>query len=1111
MIKAFNLSLLFFLSVLINFSFSQSTNTEQIEVDVQITYANHIGTTPPLRHLIPVPQTDLEKRKKAKNNRKAPDNFRGRGKNNPYNPNAQPQGADPVRQPFAKNNANMVIEPLVNIEGLSSSFGSPHDPTGDIGRDHYLQAINATQLGVFDKEGNLIGNSFAANTIWSSIGFSSAGDPIILYDQEVNRWIITEFPNGNQLLVAVSQNSDPLGSWDAYNFGTPNFPDYPKYGVWSNAYSVTTNEGGNDLPTYYIDKAALLNGEDVVMIQRITLPNLPNSPGFFVATPVDWSGLIAPPADQGPIVLRLNDDAWSNAGEDKIDVYSINLDWDNPDNTTVTNSSVVTAPYDTNPCSVPGFGLSCVPQAGNGGGLDGLPEIILNQAHYRNFETHETLVFTFIVDATAGQDLSGMRWMEFRRLPGEDWTVYQEGTYAPDDGLDRYAGSIAMDRKGSIALAYAASSENEFVSLRFTGRLATDPLGEMTVEEYIITEGTNTINSNGRFSDYAHMSIDPLNDRTFWFTGEYGGGGNGLSTTRIVAFDLRKDTTDISPTTILSPQSAPDLTDNETIQIEVKNLGLDTPSVFNVGYIFEDQPMIVEEVNVVLYPDSIYLHTFTPTIDISVVGSYNLKTFTSLSSDEVIANDTLRTVISKLPRWDTGISAVDGLGQTLCSDSTEIALSLTNFGTLPLASVNVIINLNGEAFDTIQWAGNLPSGMTEAIVFGLTGMVEGQNEISVFTALPNGEVDEITDNDGFSRIFAVLPNGVSISLELETDFYPGETTWEIEDEGGHVIYAGGPYEDQVTLIIEELCLDPEACYTFTIFDAYGDGICCNYGIGSYALKDENGLPLLVSNGQFGTQETNNFCATFVCMLEVDVASSPESAIGTADGAILITVSNGIEPFQYSIDGGTTFQASNMFGELSAGDYNIVVQSAANCLIETLATITTCALDILAEALNESAPNAGDGSISITASNGQAPFSYSINDGTSFQDSSHFNSLLMGVYPLVVRDALGCEATLEVIIDIQTDTDEQFFGQAIEVFPNPTNGIFRINVNGLGYQGAFLHLEILDASGKRIQNGNLVIYDSQYTGLLSLVAFPAGVYYVRFLHEEVKRMVQVVKQ
>ena len=221
--------------------------------------------------------------------------------------------------------------------------------------------------------------------------------------------------------------------------------------------------------------------------------------------------------------------------------------------------------------------------------------------------------------------------MELRRVNGGDWTVYQEGTYAPDDGLHRFMGGIAMDGNGNIALGYSVSSLDEFPGLRFTGRRAGDPLGEMTVEEYVAVAGEGNVGGS-RFGDYAKMAIDPADDRTFWFTGEYAG-ANGWKT-RIFSFNLGRDTIDIGPTALVTPQDSPDLTDTETVEIQIRNFGIDTQSVFNVGYIFENGAPVIETVNFELAPDSTYNHVFTPTVDLSVVGEYEFRVFTDLADDQ---------------------------------------------------------------------------------------------------------------------------------------------------------------------------------------------------------------------------------------------------------------------------------------------------------------------------------------------------------------------------------------------------------------------------------------------------------------------------------------------
>ncbi|MDV7391845.1 hypothetical protein RZS08_10845, partial [Arthrospira platensis SPKY1] len=170
--------------------------------------------------------------------------------------------------------------------------------------------------------------------------------------QEFDRWVITEFPSGNYLLVAVSETSDPMGAWDAYAFSTPSFPDYPKYSIWSNAYCVTTNEqGASQVEVYFLNRAELLSGAANPTIQRITLPGVTGGPGFYVATPVDWTGATPPPTDAKPMILCLRDDAWGSVSEDGIEIYEIDIDWDTPANTTFSTTYVLTQPFDSYPCA----------------------------------------------------------------------------------------------------------------------------------------------------------------------------------------------------------------------------------------------------------------------------------------------------------------------------------------------------------------------------------------------------------------------------------------------------------------------------------------------------------------------------------------------------------------------------------------------------------------------------------------------------------------------------------------------------------------------------------------------------------------------------------------
>ena len=1082
--------------------------SQSVATSVQVTYAEKIGAIPPVRNLIKMPGATIDKRRTAKDKRREIPNFAGRRAPSQEAANAKPIGPDPVRQ-LTSRNTGLVIEPIVNKDGIGQDFvnASPPDPDGDAGSKFYVQVLNASYFLVHDKEGNELSDPIAFNTLWSSIGFSSAGDPIVLYDQEFDRWIFTEFPSGNQLLFAISDTDDPLGSWTAYNFGTPNFPDYPKYSLWSNAFVVTTNEQGpSSLPLYLINREGILNGDDVVPIQRIELPGVGSGPGFQVATPVDWSGSMAP-ATEEPIILGLNDDAWGQVSEDQLEMWTVNIDWNDPNNTSVTNIDIPTSPFDTNPCAAPGFGFACIPQP-NGSGIDGLPEVIMNQSHYRNFGSHESIVLNFITDAD-GNELSGIRWMELRRVNEGDWTVYQEGTYAPDDGLHRFMGGIAMDGSGNIALGYSVSGLDEFPGLRFTGRRASDPLGEMTVEEYVAVSGEGNIGGS-RFGDYAKMAIDPADDRTFWFTGEYAG-ANGWKT-RIFSFNLGRDTIDLGPTALITPQDSPDLTDAETVEIQIKNFGLDTQSVFNVGYIFENGTPVIETVNFELAPDSTYNHVFTPTVDLSIVGEYEFRVFTNLADDQAPFNDTLITRVSKFPRKDVGVIAINGLDGIICNESVDVEITFSNFSTEPVTEVTINIEFNDIALTPVQYSGpSIAPGETGSVSVQLTGLVTGSNEIVATTSDPDGETDEITDNDSFSRNFIASPEGVPVFLDILTDNYPNETTWEVTDDSGIVLFSGGPYNEQATLFTEELCLDPEGCYTFTIFDSYGDGICCGFGEGNYQIEDADGLPLLTGTGEFGDSESNDFCATFDCTLSGTVTTSPESEDGASDGTIMIGTSGGIGPFQFSIDGGQTFQANGLFDGLPAGEYNVQIQDGAGCDYEELVVVASCAIGLMAEVSPEMEVGTMTGSIMITVSGGNPPFLYSINGGQTFQEEETFEGLGTGDYTVLVIDAIGCTREIEVTVDFVSNNNDLVFGQIIELFPNPTDGVFRVDVKGIQNQGTFLKVEIFNAEGKLIQANQLTKYDDTYTGQLSLVAYPSGTYFVRVKDNSINRLLKVVKK
>lgn len=447
--------------------------------------------------------------------------------------------------------APAISVPILQFDGQGFSGVNPPDMTGDVGVNFYIQAINdsgGTLYTVYKKQdGSVAAGPFALSDLG---GPSGKGDPIVLYDHLAKRWVLSEFAaSGNKLIIYVSQTSDPIsGGWFNYVFDTPHFPDYPKYGVWPDAYYVTSNE--RDGPAVYaLDRSKMLAGDPGAppSMQRFVANELEGF-GFQALTPCDLDGA-APPAGSPNYVMRHRDDEVHNFGandgsQDFLDLYEFHVDWTDSDNSTLSGPvGVPIAEFDSDLSGLLSF--SCFPQKNSSVRLDPLREVIMNRLQYRNFGTHETLVGSFVTDVN-GSDHGGVRWFEMRKSPGVAWHIHQEGTYAPDSH-HRWMSSIAMNGRGDIAMGYNITSNTMFPGLRYVGRLSSDPMGTMVQGERVFAKGTGA-NSSIRYGDYSALTVDPTNDSVFWFTGEYNKTGNW--STRIGTFKFEQpdpDETDDGP------------------------------------------------------------------------------------------------------------------------------------------------------------------------------------------------------------------------------------------------------------------------------------------------------------------------------------------------------------------------------------------------------------------------------------------------------------------------------------------------------------------------------------------------------------------------------------
>jgi hypothetical protein len=439
--------------------------------------------------------------------------------------------ADPVVQTTAP--AAAAPTATANFEGIPVQDSAPPDPNAAAGPSSIVEIVNE-EFAVYSKTGSLIYGPAATNTLWTGFGggcdSNDDGDATVVYDRLANRWVIQQFSVSTSPYlecIAVSATSDPTGSWHRYAFGGfgSNFPDYPKLGVWPDAYYVTYNlfpdAGGYDGPEVCAyERAQMLAGLSARQFCKLT--GNTNLGGLL---PADLDGPTAPPSGSPEFLTAFDTGV--------LDLWKLKVTWGSTPSGSLTGPTSLPVAAFTPAC---GDGGTCIPQKpGDGTTLDSLGDRLMYRLAYRNFGDHESMVVTQTVQAGSS---TGIRWYEIRDPNGTP-TVYQQGTYAPDSTY-RWMGSAAMDGSGDIALGYSDSSSSAHPSIRYTGRLAGDSLGTMTQGEgTLITGGGSQNNGLYRWGDYSSMSVDPSDDCTFWYTNEYiPSDGNFNWHTRIGSFKL---------------------------------------------------------------------------------------------------------------------------------------------------------------------------------------------------------------------------------------------------------------------------------------------------------------------------------------------------------------------------------------------------------------------------------------------------------------------------------------------------------------------------------------------------------------------------------------------
>jgi hypothetical protein len=476
--------------------------------------------------------------------------------------------------PIAGSQAIQAAAPLTSAPAPSITFpgldhagwgaGYPPDTNGDVGPAHYIQTVNVS-AGIFRKTDGLRLAAFTFNTLFSSASTgtpcdnNNQGDPVVLYDPQANRWIISDlawanFTSGAMYqCFAVSRTGDPVsGGWFFYAVQTDpggHLGDYPKLGVWpdgiymsANIYSATSL-AFQHVKVWAFKRTDLESGAPLHGVS-FNLPAKIGPTPIYSLLPSNMRGA-APPAGRPNLFASIY-------GSYQARIWKFHVDWTAPASSTFSGPSNV---------SIGTFsvGPATAPEQPPGNALDTLTYRLMMQNQYRNLAGQESLWLAHTVGNASR--VASVRWYQINVTGGTVATAQpvQQGTFNPT-AIHRFMPSLAVDGQGDMAIGYTASSATSYPSIRYAGRLVGDPPNTLGQGETTLWAGggAQTNNCGGakctRWGDYSAMAVDPLDDCTFWYTNEFYAVNGGNWQTRIGAFRY-PSCVDKAPPAVVAPQT----------------------------------------------------------------------------------------------------------------------------------------------------------------------------------------------------------------------------------------------------------------------------------------------------------------------------------------------------------------------------------------------------------------------------------------------------------------------------------------------------------------------------------------------------------------------------
>jgi hypothetical protein len=498
-------------------------------------------------------------------------------------PNKTANFRDPALNNFKHSDpsSNVVTNPIQNFDGPDADTGAPlfgtrfipPDTNGAVGPNHYILITNMG-LRIYDKTGSPLTAQFRLGVLLAGIANAADddGDPIVVYDQMADRWILSQFnlrvtAGSTHMHVAISKTGDPTGAYTAYDFLlTANRPgDYPHMGVWPDGYYIATNDFS--LPVfsnpfqgaglYVLERDKMIAGDPTAMIIRFNTNNLHGG-----MLPSNIQGFTAPPVGTPNLFFEFDADEFG-AATDLIRSFAFHADFDVPANSSLTQGPDI-------PVTAFDARSNRVQQPAPGETLDALADRLMHPLNFRvlaggvqSYVLNWTVNVSGVNPTTATNYQAGIRWMELRRDSGTGVvSINQQATYAPGSGVttgrDIWMGSVAQDGEGNIALASSATAPGPAPAplnptAIYTGRLAGDPINTLPQGEVdalaAVGKGLQIANSFNRWGDYSSLFVDPADDCTFWAAMEYVDTPNAAFDWNTRAFSFK-----VNPTCVTAPR-----------------------------------------------------------------------------------------------------------------------------------------------------------------------------------------------------------------------------------------------------------------------------------------------------------------------------------------------------------------------------------------------------------------------------------------------------------------------------------------------------------------------------------------------------------------------------